>query len=131
MKVVEFSNFVIEIKNLIKKHQYNALKAVNKELIELYRNIGKLITQKQDEYGWGKSVVKELSKELQKEYPGKSGFSARNLWYMQNFYEVYKDDEKMQTLSAQISWSANIAIISKCKLPNQNDIQKLLVEYFT
>ena len=115
MKVVEFSNFVIEIKNLIKEHQYNALKAVNKELIELYRNIGKLITQKQDEYGWGKSVVKELSKELQKEYLGKSGFSARNLWYMQNFYEVYKDNEKMQTLSAQISWSANIAIISKCK----------------
>ena len=115
MNIIGFSEFVIEIKNLIKYHQYNALKAVNKELIELYRNIGKLITQKQEKYGWGKSVVKELSKELQKEYSGRSGFSVRNLWYMKLFYEKYKDNEKMQTLSAQISWSANIAIISKCK----------------
>jgi len=113
--IVEFSDFVIEIKNLIKKHQYKALKAVNKELIELYRNIGKLITQKQEKYGWGKSVVKELSKELQKEYPGKSGFSVQNLWYMRQFYLEYKDNEKLQTLSGEISWSANIAIISKCK----------------
>ena len=106
MNIIGFSEFVIEIKNLIKYHQYQALKAVNKELIELYRNIGKLITQKQEKYGWGKSVVKELSKELQKEYSGRSGFSVQNLWYMRQFYLEYKDNEKLQTLSGEISWSA-------------------------
>jgi len=38
------------------------------------------------------------------------GFSERNLWYMRNFYVEYKDNEKLQTLSAQIGWSHNVAI---------------------
>jgi len=36
---------------------YEALKAVNKELINLYWDIGKNIVQKQEEFGWGKSCT--------------------------------------------------------------------------
>lgn len=42
------------------------------------------------------------------------GFSYRNLYMMRDLYAPYKDNEKLQTLSAQISWSHNIAILSKC-----------------
>lgn len=46
----------------------------------------------------------------QSEFVGMRGFSERNLWYMRNFYVEYKDNEKLQTLSAQIGWFHNVAI---------------------
>ena len=110
-----FKVFVTDIKQKILSSQYEALKAVNKELITLYWDIGKSIVEKQEAFGWGKSVVKNLSEELQKEFVGMKGFSVRNLWNMRNFYIEYKDNSKLQTLSAQIGWSHNVAIFQKCK----------------
>ena len=111
----EFTNFVKEIKSKILSSQYEALKAVNKELINLYWDIGKDIVEKQEKFGWGKAIVQNLSNELQKEFIGIKGFSERNLWNMRNFYLEYKDNSKLQTLSAQIGWSHNIAIFQQCK----------------
>ena len=115
MEQIEFVNFVKEIKTKILSSQYKALKVVNKELINLYWDIGKDIVEKQEKFGWGKSIVKNLSDELQKEFVGVKGFSERNLWNMRNFYIEYKDSEKLQTLSAQIGWSHNVVIFQKSK----------------
>lgn len=110
-----FNHFVLEIKEKILSSQYTALKAVNKELINLYWEIGKSIIAKQEAFGWGKAIVQNLSDELQKEFVGMKGFSERNLWNMRNFYLEYKSNEKLQTLSAQIGWSHNVVIFQKCK----------------
>lgn len=104
-----------EIKQLIHVSQYEALKAVNKELISLYWNIGEMITLRQAGDTWGKSVVKRLSKDLQVEFPGIKGFSVQNLWYMRKFYTEYNDNVNLQPLVGEISWTKNIIIISKCK----------------
>ena len=79
-------SFVQELKERISKAQYEALKVVNKEQIQLYWDIGKMIVEKQESLGWGKSVVKTLSIELQKEFPGMTGFSSDNLWRMRKFF---------------------------------------------
>lgn len=50
----------------------------------------------------GQSVVERLSKDLQIEFPGIRGFSARNIWRMKTFYEVYQDSEKLPPLVAEI-----------------------------
>jgi hypothetical protein len=65
--------FIAEIKEKIRLAQYEALKAVNTNLIGLYWNIGRDISEKQGE-SWGQSIVPVLSAELQKEFPGISGF---------------------------------------------------------
>ncbi|PIU18388.1 MAG: DUF1016 domain-containing protein, partial [Elusimicrobia bacterium CG08_land_8_20_14_0_20_44_26] len=95
--------------------QYDALKAVNKELISLYWDIGRGVVEKQKKYGWGKSVVEKLADDLQKEFPGIKGFSSRNIWNMRNFYLLYKNNQKLQPLVAEISWVKNIIIMEKCK----------------
>lgn len=107
--------FLSEIKEKIHQAQYEAMKQVNKTLLALYWEIGKSIVEKQKEHGWGKSIVETLSKDLQNEFPGVQGYSARNLWYMQNFYEQYRDNTKLQPMVAEISWSHNIVIMEKCK----------------
>nr|WP_297166083.1 DUF1016 N-terminal domain-containing protein [uncultured Dysgonomonas sp.] len=61
----DYSQFLLEIKESIRSAQYEAMKAVNKEMISLYWDIGKRITDKQQQLGWGKAVVETLSKDLQ------------------------------------------------------------------
>jgi predicted nuclease of restriction endonuclease-like (RecB) superfamily len=126
----EFNSFVADIKSKIKSSQYEALKSVNKELINLYWNIGKSIVSKQDEFGWGKSVVKTLSKELQKEFVGMKGFSVQNLWNMRQFYLEYKDNEKLQPMVREISWSKNLVIFQKCKDDLQKEFYLIMTKKF-
>ena len=111
----DYNSFIVAIKERIYKAQYEALKVLNKELIQLYWEIGEEIVNQQTEKGWGKSIVEILANALQKEFPGVSGFSAGNLWRMRNFYQSYKDSEKLAPLVREISWTKNIVIMEKCK----------------
>ena len=111
----EYQSFVENIKKRVLSAQYEALKKVNRELIELYWSIGKDITQKQEEFSWGKSIVKNLSNDLQKEFVGIKGFSIQNLWNMRQFYLEYQDNEKLQPLVREISWTKNVVIFQKSK----------------
>jgi len=111
----DYISFLNNIKQRIIDAQYTALRSVNKELINLYWEIGKGIVEKQKELNWGKSVVENLSKDLQNSFPGIKGFSTPNLWYMRQFYEIYKNNVKLQPLVGEISWAKNVVIFSKCK----------------
>ena len=99
------------IKNRIRKAQYDALRAVNREMIILYLDIGKAIVERQADDKYGKAVVEALSQDLQKEFLGMAGFSARNIWYMRLFYLYCQKNQKLQPLVAEISWTHNLIII--------------------
>jgi len=113
MELVQ-QDFIAEIKQKIRSAQYEALKVVNTQLVNLYWEIGKSIAEKQTE-GWGKAIVPELSKELQNEFPGVSGFSTTNLWLMAQFYTEYQSVEFLQPLVGEISWTKHVTILNKCK----------------
>ena len=121
--------FITDIKHKVRAAQYEALKAVNTELINLYWEIGKSIAEKQSE-NWGKSVVATLSKELQKEFPKISGFSEANLWLMSQFYTEYQPVEILEPLVREISWSKHIAILKKCKNTQERQFYILATKKF-
>lgn len=104
-----------EIVNLIEEAKNRVNSYVNRELINLYLEIGKYVSKKVERDGWGKGTVKALSEFLSKNYPDTKGFSAQNIWRMKQFYETYKDNEKLSTLSREISWSNNCIIFSRTK----------------
>jgi predicted nuclease of restriction endonuclease-like (RecB) superfamily len=110
-----YNDLLKDIKERIRTAQYAALKAVNKELISLYWDIGKTIVERQTGETWGKSVVDRLSKDLRLEFPEHQGFSVQNLWYIRQFYLEYKDNEKLQPMVGEIGWTHNTIIFSKCK----------------
>lgn len=117
----EYKKFFLDIKERIRQAQYEALRTVNKQLIALYWDIGRMILERQQKFGWGKAIVENLSHDLHNEFPGVQGFSARNLWYMRNFYSAYYENKKLQPLVAEIAWAHNLVIMEKCK----NDDEKL------
>lgn len=117
---LEYESLLNEIKDLIHQKQFQVLRQINSETINLYWEIGEEIFKQQKEKSWGKSIVNILSKELQKEFPGAKGYSSANLWRMRNFYLSYRNSEKLAPLVREISWSNNIVIMEKCK----DDLQR-------
>ncbi len=126
----EYLDFRNEITTRIRSAQYEALKAVNKEMIALYWEIGKRINEQQMALGWGKSVVENLSQDIQKEFPGIKGFGVRNMWDMARFYAEYQSNEILQPLVAEISWSKHIVILTKCKDTQQRQFYILATKKF-
>ena len=111
----DYAKLLGEIKERIRTAQYEALKAVNKELIALYWDIGKAIIERQKGKSWGKSVVERLAADLQQEFPGIGGFSARNIWRMREFFLTYWENEKLSPMVAEIGWTHNLIILEQCK----------------
>lgn len=116
----DYLQLLRSVKERIRSAQYEALRAVNKELIALYWDIGRIIVEKQKGEAWGRSVVQNLARDLQREFPGMQGFSASGLWRMRNFYLTYLKDEKLAPMVREISWSHNIVIFERC----QNTLQR-------
>ena len=116
----DYRSLLVAVKHRIRAAQYEALKAVNRELMALYWDIGELIVTRQEIAGWGKSVVEQLAKDLQVEFHGMAGFSARNIWRMRDFYLTYHGNEKLTPLVAEIGWTHNLVILEKCK----DDLQR-------
>ena len=121
-----------DIKSRIRSAQIMAALSINRELIELYWDIGKLISARQNKEGWGKSVVERLSADLRHAFSQIAGFSPRNLWRMRSFYvawteEIRKlpqtvadlDGENLPLPVAEIPWGHNILLLEKLKSPSK------------
>jgi len=92
-----------EIVNIIKSARERAYSKVNEELILMYREIGKYISEKTLNAAYGDSYVQGLADFFEKEYPELKGFTRRGLYRMKQFYELYKDDKKVSTVLTQLS----------------------------
>jgi predicted nuclease of restriction endonuclease-like (RecB) superfamily len=128
--------WVMELKTRIQSAQVKAAIAVNRELLELYWELGKEICEKQKVANWGDGLIVQLAKDLSAAFPGVKGFSQRNLFYIRQWYLFYSSeivpqvgaesgivpqavgqlgqDKKVQQVAAQIPWGHNMLIINRC-----------------
>ncbi len=119
--IQKYHNNFEEVLNAIQQAKQRVYQQANTTLIELYWSIGHYISDKVEKEAWGKGVVKELSLYIKNKEPNMKGFSAQNLWRMKQFYETYKDNEKLSTLSREIPWSHNMAIISSAQTEKEKE----------
>ena len=103
------------ILSLIKTAKDRIIKTVNTEIIDLYWQIGKEVSEKTKDGGWGKSVVEELSNQITANLGNMRGFSPQNIWRMKQFYETYKDSQILSTVLRELSWSNNLLVMSRAK----------------
>ena len=105
------SSIILEIQELLENARKNVAQQVNTQLLTTYWNIGRIIVeyeqQNQLRADYGKQTLRELSRELTREF-GK-GFSRSNLQNMPAFYLAY---EKCQTVSGKLSWSHYCELLS-------------------
>jgi predicted nuclease of restriction endonuclease-like (RecB) superfamily len=117
----DYGGLLASVKERVRTAQYAALKAVNAELVGLYWYIGRMIVERQNDAEHGAAIAEQLAKDLRAEFPGISGFSRRNVFYMREFYLLYRNDERVQPLVAQIGWTHNLAIFQRCEDPLERE----------
>ena len=140
----QYKKWVMELKTRIQSAQVKAAIAVNRELLELYWELGREICEKQKVANWGDGLIVQLAKDLSAAFPGVRGFSRTNLFYIRQWYLFYGgvivpqvvgqlgQGEKVQQVAAELSddkeggiekvsqavrqipWGHNRLIISKC-----------------
>ena len=110
----QYNQLLHQLITEIKSTRITLARRVNTSMMQMYWNIGERLSKEGIEKGYGSSVVKRLSSDLQKEFPQTTGFSSRNLWNMKLFYEYYAlANEKVQRSVALLPWRHNLLIISK------------------
>ena len=102
----DYKNWLYALKSQIKQSQIKAALAVNSQLIKLYWDLGKQITDKQENSAWGSGFIEQLSKDLKSEFPEMSGFSAKNLRYCKSFFQYYHDSSIWQQAVAKLESSS-------------------------
>jgi predicted nuclease of restriction endonuclease-like (RecB) superfamily len=115
-----------EIISIIERSRGNAFRAVNRELISMYWEIGGYVSEKVKHSGWGKAVVEDFASFIQAERPDIKGFSTSNIWRMRQFYETYNGNEKLAPLVREISWTLNLLIMSRAKTDEAQEFYLLL-----
>lgn len=129
----DYARFLKDVEFRIQSARISAGRAVNRELILLYWDIGRVIMEKQEALGWGHSVIDRLSRDLRTVFPAVTGFSPRNLRDMKRFYTAYSVpevwrqvvaklnqqgsvlsfDETWRQVVAEIPWGHHLAILNK------------------
>jgi predicted nuclease of restriction endonuclease-like (RecB) superfamily len=126
----DYAALLAEVKERVRSAQYAALKAVNKELVALYWDIGRLIASRQADAAHGAAIAEQLAADLRQEYPGISGYSRRNVFYMREFYLAYRGSPKVQPLVAQIGWTQNLIVLQRCKNPLEREFYIRMTKKF-
>lgn len=117
--------WLVSIKNQIKSAQIKTSIAVNEEMLNLYWNIGKDISEKHFDSQYGSGFFDNLSKDLKNDFPDSQGFSSRNLRYMKKFYDFYKDEilhqagAELEDILFAIPWRHHIEIFTRSKSVNE------------
>jgi predicted nuclease of restriction endonuclease-like (RecB) superfamily len=110
-----------DVLRLIDAARSRAVAAVNKELIDLYWNIGEHISRKIGAGSWGQGTVEALAEYIRRRQPNARGFSARNLWRMMQFFETYHGRPKLAALLRELTWTHNLFILGKCKRQEERE----------
>ena len=110
-----------EVVSIIETARSNAFRKVNEELILMYMNVGRFLSEQSKDASYGDGYVSALADYIQQKYPGIKGFTRRGLYRMKQFYELYAENEKVSTLLTQLSWSNHLLIMSGAKSDEERE----------
>ena len=116
----------LHIVSLINNAKEKALLTVNQELITLYWEVGKYISEKIKKAEWGDGIIDNLAEYISIKYPEIKGFTRRGLFRMRQFYETYTNNPKVSALLTQLTWTNHLLILSKSKSNEEREFYILL-----
>ncbi len=112
-----------QLYDLIKQARSRARFVANRELLNLFWQVGAYINEKITAGSWGDKVVDQFSEWLHQKDPGIKNFDRRNLYRMREFYLAYS------TIGIRKEkGSFSIVVSAKPQIQNtENDHDKIVV----
>ena len=119
----EYRQFIEELKGRVLSARISAARAVNRDLILLYWDIGRAIVEKQQVLGWGDAVVEMIAADLRSAFPQITGFSPRNVWDMRRLYAIYTASEMLAQVQLEMQRPILRQAVAECdKDPKQRQV---------
>lgn len=122
-----YAELLVELKTRVRSAQLKAAVSVNAEMIQLYWDIGRAIAGRQETAKWGSKVIDQIGTDLQREFPGTSGFSRQNVYRMRAFFLAYSGRDEIVSQPArqlaapshalEIPWFHTVTIWERVKPP--------------
>jgi predicted nuclease of restriction endonuclease-like (RecB) superfamily len=126
MRIVaeEYVSTLADLKRQVQEAQIKAALSVNRELIKLYWQIGRIIYEKQEKSDWGSFLIERIANDLQNEFTGIAGFSRANIFNMRAFYAAYAKVQQVVGLFEEqplfsIPWGHNVILVTRLKETEQ------------
>ena len=105
---LEYREWLLEVKKRFKNAQIKAAVKVNSEQLLFNWQLGRDLVLRRAEEKWGKGIVEQISLDLQNAFPNMKGFSARNLWFMKQWYSFYSSQSDALLLLAELDEEVRI-----------------------
>lgn len=105
----DLSASFVQVTQIIENARARAYQKVNEELILMYWNVGKFLSEQSENANYGDGYMESLAEWIQDRFPGIKGFNRRGLYRMKQFYELYAGNEKVSPLVTQLSWTKSSA----------------------
>ena len=137
VKAADYTAWLAEVKSRVQSAQISAARAVSRDLILLYWDIGRGIVEKQNAHGWGQAVIDRLSRDLSTAFPAVTGFSPRNLRNMRQFYTAYSQPEFLRQAVAELNRQSSVPFADEkwqhavAKLNQEGNAEELLYQIVT
>ncbi|MCX5824047.1 MAG: DUF1016 N-terminal domain-containing protein, partial [Deltaproteobacteria bacterium] len=120
----EYRKFIEQLKARVLSARLSASRAVNRDVILLYWDIGRGIVEKQQTLGWGDSIVEMVSADLRQSFPGSFGFSPQNVWRMLQFVRTHTDNLFLSQAVRELEKKGQ-------KTPSPEELSQLVRELIT
>lgn len=111
-EIVGYAHLLERVKLEVQSARTRAALAVNRNLVELYWRLGRLILERQDVENYGTKVIDRLAVDLRAAFPGMRGLGRRNLQYMRSFAAAWPEFEVVQRVVAQLPWGHNLELLA-------------------
>ncbi|PHU34120.1 PDDEXK nuclease domain-containing protein [Pseudobutyrivibrio ruminis] len=98
----EYTDWILDLKQRYYNSQIKAAVKVNSEQLLFNWQLGRDLVIKKAEEKWGAGIVEQVSLDLQAAFPNVKGFSARNLWFMKQWYSFYALNDSTKDLIESI-----------------------------
>ncbi|MBQ4176714.1 MAG: DUF1016 family protein [Lachnospiraceae bacterium] len=121
----EYVRWIYDIKQRFRSAQIKAAVKVNSEQLLFNWQLGRDLVIRRAEEKWGKGVVEQVSLDLQSEFPDAKGFSARNLWFMKQWYSFYALNADTSALVREMEQNFNSNDIKLNQVGSEIQDQKL------
>ena len=110
-----------QVASIIENARENAYRKVNEELILMYQNVGRFLSEQSKKASYGDGYIDSLASFIQEQFPGIKGFNRRGLYRMKQFFELYDGNEKVSPLVTQLSWTNHLLIMSGSKSDEERE----------
>ena len=110
-----------QVATIIENARESVYRKVNEELILMYQNVGRFLSEQSKKASYGDGYIDSLASFIQEQFPGIKGFNRRGLYRMKQFFELYDGNEKVSPLVTQLSWTNHLLIMSGSKSDEERE----------